>query len=83
MEISLIYSSKDPKQVKTINFVRKYIKERGILAHLVETEKEVDYPTISINGCCIPKEHHSKKIKSRFPKLADIAKAIEQNVWSL
>ena len=83
MEIGLIYSNKDPKQVATRNFVRNYIKEHGILAQLIETKKEVDYPTISINGCCISKEHHSKKTKPRFPKLADIAKAIEQNVWSL
>ncbi|MEA1981472.1 MAG: hypothetical protein U9N54_10925 [candidate division Zixibacteria bacterium] len=83
MEIGLIYSNKDPKQVATRNFVRNYIKERGILAHLVETEKEVDCPAISIDGCSISKGKNSPKTKSRFPKLADIAKAIEQNVWSL
>jgi len=86
MEIGLTYSSKDPRQIRTRDFVRKFIKDRGILAHLVENEQEVKAPTISINGCCISDNIYTaaagrKMVK--FPSTEDIARALERNIWSL
>ncbi|MEW5993585.1 MAG: hypothetical protein AB1744_04225, partial [Candidatus Zixiibacteriota bacterium] len=50
MEIGLIYSGKDPRQTQARDFVRKYIRERGILARLVETEQPVKSLTVIVNG---------------------------------
>ncbi len=93
MEIGLIYSEKDPRQIKTRNFLRNYLKEHGILAKFTEKKQKVEIPTITINGCRIFTEMSKVKVSddsiktkpaSRpFPKLIDIAKAIEQNLWSL
>ncbi len=86
MEIGLTYSSKDPRQIQTRDFVRKFIKDRGILAHLVENEQPVKAPTISINGCCISEDVYTAaagKERAKFPTMNDIAQALERNIWSL
>ncbi len=86
MEIGLTYSSKDPRQIQTRDFVRKFIKDRGILAHLVENEQPVKAPTISINGCCISDNVYiaaAGKRKVQFPTIDNIARALERNIWSL
>ena len=86
MEIGLTYSSKDPRQIQTRDFVRKFIKDRGILAHLVENEQPVKAPTISIDGCCISDNIYTaatNRRKIKFPTMDDIAQALERNIWSL
>lgn len=86
MEIGLTYSSKDPRQIQTRDFVRKFIKDRGILAHLVENEQPVKVLTISINGCCISDNVYiaaAGKKKVQFPTIDNIARALERNIWSL
>jgi len=86
MEIGLTYSSKDPRQIQTRDFVRKFIKDRGILAHLVENEQPVKVLTISINGCCISDNVYiaaAGKRKVQFPTIDNIARALERNIWSL
>ena len=86
MEIGLTYSSKDPRQIQTRDFVRKYIRDRGILARLVENEQPVKAPTISINGCCISEDIYTAaagRQKVKFPTMDDIARALERNIWSL
>ena len=87
MEIGLVYSSKDPRQAAARDFVHRYIKEHGILAHVVETEQPVQTPTITVDGCCISgsplpaTKGLSKRL--RFPSLDEIAAALEEKVWSL
>ena len=85
MEIGLIYSKDDPRQTETRDFVHSYLRERGILAQIVEEDQPVDSPTVVINGeavrdrRAVPRSGRSKM----FPALSDIARAIEQHAWSL
>lgn len=81
MEIGLVYASDDPKQTKTRDFVRKFIKEHGILARIVESEQPVKTARISINGCCL--NESSGKRKPKVLSFKQIARALEQNVWSI
>ena len=87
MEIGLIYSSKDPKQAKTCDFVRRFVRERGILARIVESEQPVKTPSITIDGCTVvgsgvvrPK---TNGLTTHFPSTKEIAKALEQSIWCL
>ena len=50
MEIGLIFSVKDPRQARARDFVKKFVRERGILAKIVETERQVKSPTVIIDG---------------------------------
>lgn len=87
MEIGVIYSGKDPNQLITRDFVRKFVKERGILAKIIEKEKPVQVPEIIIDGCRINKTTDKNSIKERkslIPlTIQDIAKALEKTIWSL
>ena len=86
MEIGLIYSENDPKQIETRDFIRKFVKEHGILAELIETKKPVKVPKLLINGCCVYGEEppsKSKLSKIKLPNFNEIARAIEHSVWSL
>lgn len=85
MEISLIYSEKDPRQTATRDFVRQYVQERGILAEIFESKQPVESPTVIINGQALADRRHApRELATRmFPTLDDIAKALEQHVWSL
>ncbi len=88
MEIGLTYSSKDPRQLEARNFVRRFIQDRGILARIVEAEKDVKAPEITINGWCVTEpsriESSGKKTAtSFFPTLDDLARALEQTIWTL
>ncbi|HOD67449.1 MAG TPA: hypothetical protein PK186_12330 [candidate division Zixibacteria bacterium] len=85
MEIGLIYSKDDPRQTETRDFVHSYLRDRGILAQIVEDHQPVASPTVVINGEAVrdrrakPRDGHGRM----FPALADIARAIEQHAWSL
>lgn len=85
MEIGLVYSRKDPRQAKAREFVRRFIKERGILARIVETEKAVKSPTVIINGHTL-KDRRTLARSDRskmYPAIEDIARALEKHIWSL
>ena len=82
MEIGLIYSSKDPRQARARDFLYQYIEDHGILARVVETERPVQTPTITVDGCCINDSADNKK-RFSFPSFEDIAAALEERVWSL
>jgi len=85
MEIGLIYSGKDPRQAEARDFVHRFIRERGILARIVESEQPVKSPTIVVNGETLkdqrkrPRGNHPRM----FPAIADIARVLEQHVWSV
>jgi hypothetical protein len=85
MEIGLIYSKSDPKQTAATNFVKRFIRERGILAKIVESEQQVNSPTVIINGHYLRDMRTKPRVGSRrmFPDIDDIARALEQHLWSL
>ena len=86
MEIGLTYSSKDPRQARTRDFVKSFIRERGILARFIESEQPVQVPTITVNGCPVTDysgPDKSNKHRSRFPTRQDIAHALEKSIWCL
>lgn len=87
MEIGLIYSSKDPRHTKTRDFVRQFVRDRGILARIIESEQPVTIPTLTIDGCQVvgPPARAGARAQqeSRFPTLDEIGKALEQSFWCL
>jgi hypothetical protein len=85
MEIGLIYSSTDPRQVQARDFVKKFVRERGILASIVESEQPVKSPTVIINGCAL-KDQRCKsrgKDKTMYPSTSDIASFLERHLWDM
>ncbi len=85
MNIGLIYSRKDPQQTMTRDFLLSFIKERGVLANLVETDEDVLSPTVIIDGREL-KELRRKprgRESTMYPTIKDIAEALERHVWSL
>jgi len=86
MDIGLVYSDKDPRQKQARDFLRQFVKERGVLANIFEAKKDVASPTLIINGQTIrdlrrkPREGQEHKM---YPAIADIASALERNLWVL
>ena len=85
MEIGLIYSGKDPHQTEARDFVRRYVRERGILANIVEYDEPVKSPTVIIDGVALKDQRVKPREKKprMFPSIEDIAHALERHVWSL
>ena len=85
MEIGLVNSSKDPRQIKARNFVRNYCEERGILARIVESDEPVKSPTVIVNGLALTdKRKKPRSTKAMmFPDIKDIARVLEEHVWCL
>ncbi len=83
MDINLIYSKKDPKQAETRDFVYQYIEDRGILAHIIETDEPVDSPKLIINGLQYTNQcDRTKSAQSTaYPSKSDVAELIEQQIW--
>ena len=85
MEIGLIYSREDPRQAEARDFVTRFVQERGILARIVETSRPVKSPTVIINGQTLkekrrrPREEHPEM----YPSVDDIARTLEEHVWSI
>jgi hypothetical protein len=86
MDIGLVYSDKDPRQTQARDFLRRFVKERGVLANIFEAKKDVTSPTLIINGQALkdlrrqPREGQEHKM---FPAIADIASALERHIWVL
>ncbi|UCD63701.1 MAG: hypothetical protein JSW34_13315 [Candidatus Zixiibacteriota bacterium] len=85
MEVGLVYSSKDPRQVKARDFVINFIKERGILANVVESDEPVESPTVIINGLTLTdlRTKPRRKNAGMFPDLATLARILEKQAWCL
>ncbi|HOP06115.1 MAG TPA: hypothetical protein PLF13_02365 [candidate division Zixibacteria bacterium] len=84
MEVGLVYSSKDPRQAKTRDFVVNFLNERGVLANVVECDSPVDVPRITINGCEVaakPRKTGKRMSVLYFPSMDDITKALERGIW--
>ncbi|MCK4302467.1 MAG: hypothetical protein KAW91_06810 [candidate division Zixibacteria bacterium] len=87
MEIGLTYSSKDPRHKETKALVRKFVRDRGILARIIESEQPVEVPTITIDGCSViePVRASGKAGRSvmKFPTPEEISRALERSIWCL
>ena len=88
MEIRLIYSGKNPDHTKACDFVKQFVKDRGILARIVESDKSPSSFEVAVDGCSVvdtePLYNMTKnKKKNRFPTVKDIARAIERHIWCL
>ncbi|MBU8933210.1 MAG: hypothetical protein KOO62_04305 [candidate division Zixibacteria bacterium] len=85
MEVGLVYSKHDPRQTEARDFVVEYIRERGILAKVVESVKPVKSLTLIVNGRTI-KDLRSEPRQGQarmFPDKDDMARVLEQYAWEL
>lgn len=85
MEIALIYAQDDPRQKKIRDFLVNYIEEHGINATFTEKNAPVKKPSILIDGHLLvdPGNTSKDEIRSRFPTLGRLAKALENRIWCL
>lgn len=88
MEIGFLYQKNDPQQVKARNYLRRYVRERGILAKIIETDKKVTTPTIIINGHSLKDRRRRARTlesgrRSVYPTPAVIADALDAFIWSV
>ena len=88
MEIGFLYQKNDPQQVKARDYLRRYVRERGILAKIVETNKKVTTPTIIINGHSLKdRRRRARSFKSgqrsAYPTPDVIADALDAFIWSV
>lgn len=83
MDIGLTYSARDPRQAKTRDFLRKFVRETGVHARLVETERNVSSPTVVVNGQTLKDLRSQPRSESprMFPGIPDIAQLLEQHLW--
>jgi len=85
MDIGIIYSDQDPRHIEFRDFVAQYVRDRGILANIVETREPVNSPTVVVNGLSL----HDRRKKPRrkdgpmFPDKLAIARLLEKQLWSL
>jgi hypothetical protein len=85
MDIGLVYSSEDPRQIEARDFLLQFIKERGILARYKEMEKPVKSPTLIVNGYTLEDLRTKPRQGSptMFPDKQDMVKVLEQVSWSV
>ena len=85
MEVGLVYSSKDPQQKMTRDFVINFIRERGILAHIVESDEEVESAKVIIDGDALYEKRRKPRRgqKTFFPDFNTIACKIEYHSWCI
>jgi len=85
MDIGLVYSENDPRQTKTRDFLRQFIKKHGMNATISETRRKVASPTVIINGETLKDMRQIPRGKNApmFPGLKEIAAALEHHLWSL
>jgi len=85
MEIGLIYSKTDPRQAEARDFLKRFVEQRGIVAHIIESEQPVASPTLIINGQTLSEQRIRPRgaAAEMFPSADDIAHAVERHIWSL
>ena len=85
MDIGLVYSNKDPRQNKAREFVYRFVRERGVNATILEVNRDVDSPTLIINGRALKDQRSKPREESpeMFPGLKEIAAALERHAWCL
>ena len=85
MDIGLVYSKADPRQAETCEFVRRYVRERGILARVVRSDQPVKSISVTIDGHCFTEMRKKPRTEGSpaFPGKDDIALLIEEYFWRL
>ena len=85
MEIGFIYSKDDPRQKEARNFLKKFIRDRGVLAKMFEVDQPVKSPTLIINGHVLKEQRQKPRTTNprMYPSIRDIAHALEKHIWSL
>ena len=85
MDIGLVYSQKDPRQTRARDYVHEFLRKRGILARVFETESDVTSPTVIIDGHALKDQRRAPRDSNApmYPSIKDIAEALERHVWSL
>ena len=85
MEIGLTYSAKDPRQARARDYLRRFVKETGVHARLVETETDVTSPTVIVNGETLKDLRSEPRPGSArmFPAVEDIARFVDRNLWCI
>lgn len=85
MEIGLVYSKADPEQSETCEFVRQYVRERGILARVVRSDQPVKSLSVTIDGHRFTEMRKKPRTEGSpaFPGKDDIALLIEKYLWRL
>jgi len=83
MDIGLTYSAKDPRQARARDFLREFIRETGVYARLIETEKDVTSPTVVIDGQTLKdlRSQPRTDTSGMFPGIPDIAQFLERSLW--
>ncbi len=85
MDIGLVYSSKDHRQIEARDFLLQFIEEHGILAHFEEIEKPVNSPTLVVDGYTL-KDLRSKPRQNSatmYPDKEDMARVLEKLSWGV
>ncbi len=85
MKVGLIYSGDDPRQIEARDFVLQFIRERGILAKVVESDRPVSSPTLIVDGHML-KDQRSEPREGQarmYPDKDDMARALERHAWEL
>jgi len=85
VDIGFVYSRKDPQQTRVRDYLLRYLRERGVLAKVVETESDVKSPTVIINGRTftdLRKTPRGEK-PGMYPAIKDIAEALDRHLWAL
>lgn len=85
MDIGLIYSRKDPRQAKARDFIRQFVRERGVLAKIVESEQPVKSPTLIVNGHTLADKRKEPRVDKppMYPSIDDMARVLEEHIWCL
>lgn len=83
MEVNLIYSKSDPRQCQVRDFVKSYVKDRGVLASITEKDEAVDRLTVVINGHRLVDNRRSKRDGQAFPGVEEIAQELERHAWGV
>ncbi len=85
MEIGLIFSSKDPRQAQARDFIAQFIRDRGVLARVVESEQPVSSPTLIVNGRTLRDQRRKSRSTGNdmYPSTADMARFLERHLWGV
>ncbi|HWR83472.1 MAG TPA: hypothetical protein VN285_09220 [Candidatus Deferrimicrobium sp.] len=83
MEIEFIYSNQDPRQAEARDFLRRFLRERGVLANIVESEQPVKSPTVIVDGQALKDERRKARNmpEKMYPATSDIARFLEKHLW--
>ena len=85
MDIGFIYSKNDPAHIAARDFVKQFVRDKGILATIKESDQPVVSPTVIIDGEVFTNMRQQPRTDNprMYPAIIDIAQAIEMHMWEL